>query len=468
MTLAGWNSSTTMTCTGCHGTDPAPAFTSVAGEPNYASAGGGVLRSNSHKTHAASGASSCDTCHTATVTTAGSAIKAGSSHLDRNIDVTFNTAKANAAWNPLAKTCSNITCHGGGSATWGDAASAGCKVCHNSLSATHGKHIGDLLDSGLVSFYNYTANRSAGSVYRFGCATCHPTDTAKHRNGTVDINIASNKAGAPYLTTLNSLVTTEAGGYTRGGANSFTCETVYCHSNGRTLALGAGDYRQTPNWYGGTFAGGNRCGGCHDNPPQYAGQSHYVAASSLGNNGTSPFKDSGHMIGIHFKNNSKGNQQSGFLGYSSSGSVAHGNPSLTTTISCYICHSGIVDSSRIDTYAMSGTTSKFRCGSCHTAGTRTPLQTGQIVNTALHMNGRKDVAFAPVTFNTKAQLANVANALGWTRHGTYKADDSYDSSDLSASTWDPATKTCLTACHVNQPSITWGAQLKCVSCHANQ
>jgi hypothetical protein len=231
----------------------------------------------------------------------------------------------------------------------------------------------------------------------------------------------------------------------------------------------AGDYRETPNWYNGTFPGGNRCGGCHDNPPQYAGQSHYVASSSMGNDGGAPpFREAGHMIGIHALSTYAGNNQNGYLGYSSSGNKAHGNPALATTIACYTCHSGIVSSTRVDTYAMTGTGSAFRCASCHTTGSRTPLQTGTIENAALHVNGSKDVVFAPVTFKTKAQLSNVANALGWSRNGNYKADDAYDSFSLGTSTWDSQTRTCLTACHVNQPNITWGAQLQCFSCHANQ
>jgi len=468
-TAIDWNTSPAFTnCVGCHGTATgAGTFISQAGEPNYQNQVG--LFANSHQSHASAGASSCDTCHINTVVPAGTAIKSGSLHLNSSINVDFNTSKAGlSAWYDAPnKTCNNISCHGSGTPKWGDASTAGCTACHPNLSATHAKHVGDLFTSGSVTFYNFTANRSVGSYYRFGCANCHPTDPAKHRNSTIDITLNKNKAGAGFLVTLNNLVSDDTSGYTNGGANNITCETVYCHSNGRTLSLVAGDYKQTPNWYGDSF-GSNRCGGCHDNPPKYAGQSHYVAESSMGNNGSSPYKESGHMVGIHFRNNSRGNNLNGFLGYSSSGSMAHGNPAMATTISCYTCHSGIVSSTQIDTYAMTGTGSYFRCANCHTSNSRTPLQPGQIVNTALHINGAKNVAFAPITFKTKAQLANVANALGWSRNSNYKADDSYDSSDLSISTWDVQTKTCLTACHVNQPSITWGAQLKCMSCHANQ
>ncbi len=461
-------------CIGCHGSDSAPDFTSAAGEPNYANAGAGLLKSNSHKSHTTKltdkGAASCGICHVNTVSAGGTAIAASGLHLNRQVEVTFDSARAGSGARYNAdRTCSTTSCHGSGTPKWGDAASAGCSACHPNLGGTHLLHIGDLASASLVSFYNFTANRSSGTVYRFGCATCHPTDLAKHRNGSVDITLNMNKAGAGSLVKLNNQVTTDDTGYNRGGANSFTCLTVYCHSNGKSQSLQAGDYRETPNWYNGTFPGGNRCGGCHDNPPQYAGQSHYVASSSMGDDGgTPPFRETGHMIGIHALSTYAGNNRNGYLGYSSSGSKAHGNPALATTIACYICHSGIVSTTQIDTYAMTGTGSAFRCASCHTAGSRTPLQTGAIANAALHVNGSKDVAFAPVTFKTKAQLANVANALGWSRSGNYKADDAYDSFNMGSSTWDPQTRTCLTACHVNQPNITWGAQLQCFSCHANQ
>ncbi len=472
-----WKGTTTLGCAGCHGRDATPAFTSVAGEPNYATSGGNLLRSNSHQGHTTkvsgyTGASSCDICHTNTVTTNGTAIKAGSSHLSRGIDVNFNAARATASWNPLTKTCNNISCHGGQNATWGDISSVACIVCHGSLSATHGIHISDLLTSGAVTFYNFTGIRNSGTAYRIGCANCHPTDPSKHRNGVVDLTINKNKVGANFVATLNSLATADGinianSGISGTAGSNVVCAAAYCHSNGRIIPLGAGDFKASPNWYAASITT-NRCGMCHDNPPQYAGQSHYVATSSLGNNGVPPYADSGHMVGIHFKTTAKGNNENGFLGFSSSGNVAHGNAAVATTISCYICHSGIVSPATIDTYAMNGSTSKFRCGSCHTGSSRTRLQNGLIINTALHINGVKNVVFSPTSIKTKAQLATAGNALGWTRNGIYKAADSYDSADLSVSTWDSGTKTCLTACHVNQPNIIWGAALQCVSCHANQ
>jgi hypothetical protein len=178
------------------------------------------------------------------------------------------------------------------------------------------------------------------------------------------------------------------------------------------------------------------------------------------------------MMGIHVMNTYVGNKLNGFLGYSSSGNKAHGNTTYSTTISCNICHSGIVSSSQIDTFAMYSSTSSFRCANCHTATTRTKLQSGKIDNTLLHVNGVKDVNFQSGEFRTKAQLINNNNAPGWGRTRGYKSYSSFDSVNLGAGTYErtsvPGKVTCTTYCHVNQPGITWGNQLKCVSCHANQ
>ncbi|GAB7025099.1 CxxxxCH/CxxCH domain c-type cytochrome [Geotalea toluenoxydans] len=467
----GWSTGATfVNCVGCHGTATGTGtFVSQAGEPNYANTGtAGSATSNNHQTHTNNltlkGAASCEICHVSTVTAAGTQIKANSLHLDRSIDVYFDTAQAGSAtYDKISRTCSNTACHGSPAPKWGDTASVSCKTCHANLmsSGAHAAHVGiDLWNTNFATMYNYTSSNSAGAIYRYGCANCHPAvATGNHRNGTYgDMDLSSNALGIGALRKLNKQILTAGAGYTKDGTTTFTCDLVYCHSDGRNTVNPA--YRKSPNWYGGAFTG-NKCAMCHDNPPLYEGQSHYVAQSSMG-------KESGHMIGIHYRNNSKGNNRNGFLGYSSSGSTAHGNSAVSTTISCNTCHSGIVGSTKVDTYAMAGTSSIFNCGSCHKADSRTPLQAGEITDAALHVNGAKNVAFAPIDFKTKAQLSVAANALGWTRNGDYKADNSYDYADLRVSAWDAQTKTCLTACHVNQPNITWGAQLQCVSCHVNQ
>ena len=477
----GWNSSVVYSdCKQCHGNDSqSGSITSLAGEPNYANAGAGVLRANSHNSHvnAYGNGNACDICHTNTVNLTGTAAKAGGSHLNGSINVTFNLSRAGSgsSYDYGQRTCSNTLCHSGSTPQWGDPLSGGCKACHANLITKpgfHAIHINDLVTSGMVTFYAYTANKSSGSNYRIGCANCHPTDVAHHRDGHVDVTINKNKSGGSYINSLNNATAdgiNQAGSGVVGTAgSSVSCELAYCHSAGKSTTVAQNTFTPTPSWYGASRAA-NRCGVCHGNPPQYAGQSHYVNPSTMGINGTAPYKDSGHMVGIHFKNIYKGNGGYGFLGYSSAGDKAHGNAGVSTTMSCDICHSGIVDPAKPDTYAMFGTGKKFECAQCHTASTPTKLQAGDIIDTGMHVNGKKDVLFTAVPYRTKAQLSNVANAGGvWMRNGGYKAAGSYDSTDLSGSTWDAQTKTCLTACHVNQPAIIWGQPLKCSSCHANQ
>jgi len=475
----GWNSAAVyLDCKGCHGNDTTPAFTSSAGEPNYTNEGAGLKRSNSHLAHttklALKNAASCDYCHTDTVTTDGLAAKAGGLHLSGGINVVFNSAKSGSgSYDYQNRICANTSCHSGAEPKWGDASSAGCKLCHGNLTSKpgfHAIHIGNLISDGLVTFYAYTANRSDLTTYRIGCANCHPTvEEGNHRNGRIDLTLNRDKSGAGYLNRLN-LATTDgintAGSGIEGVSGSdVSCRLAYCHSNGKSTTLAGSDFRATPNWYGSSREA-NRCGVCHDNPPQYAGQSHYVPQSNMGNNGYRTPTETGHMVGFHFANTYMGNSGNGFLGFSSGGNKAHGNPLVATTIGCYICHNGIVSPSQIDTHAMSGKTSIFNCSSCHTESSRTRLQPGQVVDTSRHINGVKDVGFPSISILTKAQLANPTVATGWERFGAYKAAGSYDQMNLGNSTWDPQTRSCTTACHMNRLGIQWGrTDLECSSCH---
>ena len=233
-----------------------------------------------------------------------------------------------------------------------------------------------------------------------------------------------------------------------------TCNGIYCHSNG---AVNGSDnsnlaYRTTPAWQGGSF-GANKCGSCHDNPPQYTGQSHYTANGFMN-------KEGGHLVGIHFDNiyDSSG----GLLAAGATDPSSHGDPSTSTTISCYLCHNGEISSTTIDTHALDNlSSSAMKCSTCHSSP-----QVGAIMNKSLHVNGQKDVVLADAfTVKSKAQLADSSIPAGWTRNGTYKTTGSYDSATMNTDDWNSNTKTCTTACH-NNNAVTWGATtITCVSCH---
>ena len=272
----------------------------------------------------------------------------------------------------------------------------------------------------------------------------------------------SNQAWRPSIDPIKAMNSSNAA-YTKVGGLG-TCSGVYCHSNGAvgTLIGGPADntnlaYATTPAWQGGSF-GANRCGSCHDNPPQYSGQSHYNASGFMN-------KEGGHLVGIHFDNIFNGT--SGLLTPGATDPSSHGASATSTTITCYLCHNGEIDSVQIDTYALNnlGGSSNMKCSACHTGDPIVPLQTGVIIDKSKHVNGQKDVVLANnFTVKSKAQLMTSSIPAGWTRNVGYKTAGAYDNATMTTADWNSNGKTCTTACHNSQP-VTWGSSITCVSCH---
>ena len=234
-----WNGPA-MECNGCHGTG------NTLGAPDYENGGAGAVLANSHGKHAQE-ASDCDKCHTGT-TTSGTAINAGAVlHINKNIDVTFNTAKAGstATWAAGSKTCSNIQCHGAGTPVWGATMPADCTGCHGNdlASATpivSGKHRAHL--------DNYT---TLGAGNSYSCVACHAStvsgnrtigNQANHGNGFK--NYSGEEAGKIAV------------------AGSGTCSTNYCHSTGQQQDAAIFWNMTAANWYSGRTLD---CTGCHGN-----------------------------------------------------------------------------------------------------------------------------------------------------------------------------------------------------------
>jgi predicted CxxxxCH...CXXCH cytochrome family protein len=357
-------------------------------------------------------------------------------------------------------TCSTA-CHGATTPKWGMTNSVGCSFCHAfpPSDPAHSYHIQN--SALLTQAYGNTEIKSDAGSYSFGCGNCHPTDLAKHNDGTVDVNVAQLLSDT-NLKQYNQV----AGSYsvTPGTTKNGTCSGVYCHSDGSNGASSA--FKASPAWNttaSAWDATANKCGQCHDNPPQYASagagvagaNSHYNATGFMGTEG-------GHMVGMHTDNISNKVSGSGLLSTGTTTDSSHGNGTVATTISCDLCHSGVTGT--IDTYAMNGTSSWFKCGACHTDATPTKLRNGSIADKSLHINGVKNVIFAEVSVKSKAQLRDGSKPDVWTRTGGYNTSGSYDAAMLNG-TWDSGTKTCTTACH-NNKQATWGdTNLTCVSCH---
>jgi predicted CxxxxCH...CXXCH cytochrome family protein len=93
-------------CNGCHGT------TTTDGRPDYAS---GPSKANSHGLHP----QSCNVCHAGT-TVDGTTIANPALHMNGAYDLLAGPGVSfSYGFAAPGGTCSNISCHGGGSATWG-------------------------------------------------------------------------------------------------------------------------------------------------------------------------------------------------------------------------------------------------------------------------------------------------------------------------------------------------------------
>jgi len=285
MTLTGWKSAATLDCKGCHGSAAAPAFSSVAGEPNYPNGGAGQPRANTHQAHV-TGAGACYECHVSTVDSTGKLT--GSAHTNGSVDVSFNTGIAgpSATWTSGTKTCSGIACHSdgtsvatgvttGGTIVWGST-SSGCTGCHNYPPS--------------YATGSPKANSHQGHL-AYGCNSCHVNTTSDgvtitgsqyHLNKVYDV---APGAGASFAYTFS----------TSGGS----CSSISCHQGGNakwgvvmnhTAALSSGVILMVLDNedHGPGFGITENCVLCHsaDLPTQHAGQ------CALCHAGTSPPADS--------------------------------------------------------------------------------------------------------------------------------------------------------------------------------
>ena len=122
-----WDSTVTFGCNGCHGSS------NSIGAPDYANGGAGKDSANSHNAHTGGAETTgvCSDCHFLTASTTAGKLRDNSAHLNKTVNVNFNpaVAGASASYDPVTGLCSNIACHGNGSAQWGS--KAGCLACHS-------------------------------------------------------------------------------------------------------------------------------------------------------------------------------------------------------------------------------------------------------------------------------------------------------------------------------------------------
>ncbi|MEI6208325.1 MAG: cytochrome c3 family protein [Desulfuromonadales bacterium] len=323
-------------CTLCHNTDPAVhnnGTVDVAkscngchgNPPNYSN---GAPKANSHS--AIGHLAGCNTCHAGT-TSSGTTITSTALHMNGVYDLQAGSgASFTYTYAATGGTCSNISCHGGTGATWGS--TAACSTCHgypppnaaagytgvNEATSPHVTHAG------------------SGINYSYACSECHKGNT--HGNSTFqDVFIDNNGiiagAGATYATATR------------------TCSSLYCHSDGTSLASGQPAVASVV-WGSNKLA----CNGCHGNPPAYVNGSPKANSHNSHNFGCSTCHAGTTMDGVTISDKSRHVNQlydlSPGVGFSftytfsaSGGTCAniscHNNNSAVwgTTLTCGSCHS---------------------------------------------------------------------------------------------------------------------------------
>ncbi len=422
VTAPSWTGS--VSCNSCHGdsvnTDGMPSYTSLS------------PKVNSHSKHVRTHSITCNYCHNSTTTT-GNTITGPANHVNGTYDMlaggTYGSTAVSFSASGTPTTCSNISCHAGGTATWG--ATLTCNSCHLALptSGMHASHV-----KTAATAYGQTTVSTTGGVYDFGCGNCHPKDPAMHGNGTVDI-VLNDGVATDTLKYLNSATANRT-----GTGNATVCNLIYCHGNGATVGSSP-----AAGW-GTAYSGTDRCAMCHGNSPTTGSHQTHV------------------MAGLHYDDIYSGGTGLAAMGNTATG--AHGNNATATTISCNICHYGTVTTDSND----QNLNANANCGSCHN-GTTAPLKGNVAIagTSSLHLNGAIDVVLQTGAVLSKAQLRNTATGgtspAGWTRNVGYKVSGAYDSGTINAGDWNSGAKTCTTVCHLNQASPAWGTAATCLSCH---
>ena len=415
----------TITCGSCHdGTATGPSYTN------------GTPKANSHNKHVVVNGLACVTCHSATVDASNNIISP-TNHNNKVYDVA-GAKITSYTYNSTGGTCATA-CHAASTPQWGTT-STGCNFCHLALptSGSHAFHV-----TTAATAYGQTTVSTTGGVYNFGCGNCHPKDPAMHGNGTVDIVLNDGVAGD----TLKVLNSPSANMTKTGTGGTDVCNLTYCHSNGTKSGAAIVAGSSPASGWGNTYSG-DSCAMCHGNSPTTGSHQNHV------------------MAGIHYDNIYTGGTGLAAMGNTATG--AHGNNATATTISCNICHYGTVTTDSND----QNLNANANCGSCHN-GTAVPLKGNVVIDAAsnLHLNGVINVVLQTGTVLSKAQLRDTASGgtspVGWTRNNGYKSATlaSGDSATINGTDWSSASKTCTTACHLNQASPTWGTPTTCNSCH---
>ena len=487
-----WTGSATLGCNGCHGSG-AVAFTSVAGEPNYAA-------SNSHKKHVGdagmTNSTGCALCHARTVdASAPNKLRNYSSaHLKelvagRKIDVDF-AASIGGSYNYSSSSCSATKCHGTASPpVWGGATLA-CTSCHGATfqtfsSATRkGAHAQHWETNNAASYTAAAGNSGTTTQYQFACASCHNPVSAKHVNltnarssvGVAEVFFGYTAAGKnPTYNYGSTVAGTDSGAFTWTNGGGTSCNTTYCHSNGA-----GGNGNVAVSW---AITATNGCTACHGDATT-AGRLLTTGLHQKHVN-NAPLGGKFGCVDCHVKTVSSNTVLSDKTRHVNkmkdySGAKA-GRLSGVNCATVY-CHSSGQATPTFRTVAAWTSTTTYGCNGCHGADTTGPAgvfssKFGEpnynSYTTAGSMNFRNSHA-KHVAAATDCQTCHVVTTrTGFsilstsTVHIDRARNVAFNTANpnVATATYNSTLKTCSNVvCHSNT-AVKWGSTLDCTSCH---
>jgi predicted CxxxxCH...CXXCH cytochrome family protein len=476
-------------CNACHGSPP------TTGEHTFhvGTAGGTNVAygDTTPKATAAAYAFSCGKCHSTVAANHMNSAAAGTSGAPKITDVAFDWASGATPYTVGTATTdlgpsgtyfrtSNGTCatycHSngapvGGTATYAAptwaAATLTCTSCHGNgvtntatMSAKHARHVST------TTGYSYTCNK------------CHQATTA---NGTT---IADRSLHVNNVNDLKFDAPSAAGAYAQGP--SYTCSSVYCHSDGQPLGAGAPTFVTGLNWSTGT-AMNAECTSCHGGDSTATGTKIASNKHAQHVNQTAVLGTNYGCVDCHNTTVSgnrallspptthvNGTKQVGFPVRGTQTSAAYASPTCASNY----CHSNgrdpaVTDAARYATVAWNQA-GVLGCNGCHGRGNATgapdyadgaTLADG---NThAKHTNNGADATTCEHCHTGFVTPAGTAIAGASHTNGTRNVAilAAYDTNGATIN-YATATKTCSSvSCHGTGTPVWGGAALACSSCH---
>ena len=245
-------STTSVTCTSCHGGAAAKAT---------------VTLSAPHGTHVgtdvASGAYNfaCIRCHDATVSS-NTAIAYKFNHVNGRKDVSFQTfGNLTGGYDTTAQTCRNTYCHSDGNGTskvqtWNSTPTT-CSSCHD-------------YKAPYISTNKHSQHVNNGNLASFRCSECH--DMTVNASDAVQYSLGRHVNGVKdvYFSGFN--------GYTGGyNGTAKTCRNNYCHSSGQASSGTLGNistprFRTVGAWNSATAYDCKACHGADTGTGTFASQ----------------------------------------------------------------------------------------------------------------------------------------------------------------------------------------------------